>query len=84
VKKINYFFNYGLGTYALNTRSRLEKKGWNFIFLLKMPPLKFKLRCVSTASSKLLLPWGLSILIKEWFLEPWVKLWWNINQFHIL
>jgi hypothetical protein len=31
----------------------------------------------------LLLPWGLSILIKEWFLEPWVKLWWNTGQFHI-
>jgi photosystem II CP43 chlorophyll apoprotein len=31
----------------------------------------------------LLLPWGLSILIKEWLLEPWVKLWWNIGQFHI-
>jgi hypothetical protein len=31
----------------------------------------------------LLLPWGLSILIKEWFLEPWVKLLWNIGQFHI-
>jgi hypothetical protein len=25
----------------------------------------------------LLLVWGLSILIKKWFLEPWVKLWWN-------
>jgi len=31
----------------------------------------------------LLLPWGLSILIKEWFLKPWVKLWWNTDQFHI-
>jgi len=28
-------------------------------------------------------PWGLSILIKEWFLKPWVKLWWNTDQFHI-
>jgi len=31
----------------------------------------------------ILLPWGFSILIKEWFLEPWVKLWWNTDQFHI-
>ncbi len=30
----------------------------------------------------LLLPWRLSILIKELFLKPWVKLWWNIDQFH--
>jgi hypothetical protein len=31
----------------------------------------------------LILPWGLSILIKEWFLESWVKVWWNTGQFHI-
>ncbi len=31
----NYLFNYGLGTDALNTISRLEKKGWNFIFFIE-------------------------------------------------
>jgi hypothetical protein len=35
VKKKNYLFYYGLGTNALNTRSRLEKKkaGISFFFI---------------------------------------------------
>ncbi len=49
-KKILNFKNYiyiysGLGTDALNTRSKLEKKVGISFFKLKMPPLKFKLKC---------------------------------------
>ncbi len=51
VTKNIYLFYYGLGTNALNTISRLGKKGWNFfLFLLKMPPHGFELKCVSIAS----------------------------------
>nr|QWZ47593.1 chloroplast envelope membrane protein [Plagiomnium acutum] len=29
------------------------------------------------------LPWGFSIFFKFWFLEPWLKNWWNTYQFQI-
>nr|YP_009867687.1 envelope membrane protein [Hygroamblystegium varium var. humile]QKG04864.1 envelope membrane protein [Hygroamblystegium varium var. humile] len=28
-------------------------------------------------------PWGFSIFFKIWFLEPWLKNWWNTYQFQI-
>ena len=31
----------------------------------------------------LFFPWGISISLKKWFLEPWVKFWWNTYQFQI-
>nr|BAT70107.2 chloroplast envelope membrane protein [Takakia lepidozioides] len=31
----------------------------------------------------LFLPWGISIFLKEYFLEPWVKIWWNTCQSQI-
>ena len=31
----------------------------------------------------LFLPWGFSLSLKIWFLEPWLKNWWNTYQFQI-
>ena len=31
----------------------------------------------------LFLPWGFSIFFKIWFLEPWLKNWWNTYEFQI-
>nr|YP_010249951.1 envelope membrane protein [Polytrichum commune]QTT78370.1 envelope membrane protein [Polytrichum commune] len=31
----------------------------------------------------LFFPWGVSISLKKWFLEPWIKNWWNTYQFQI-
>lgn len=31
----------------------------------------------------LLLPWGFSIFFKIYFLEPWLKIWWNTYKFQI-
>ena len=31
----------------------------------------------------LFIPWGFSSLLKFWFLEPWLKNWWNTYQYQI-
>nr|YP_010228213.1 CemA [Atrichum angustatum]QZJ47289.1 CemA [Atrichum angustatum] len=31
----------------------------------------------------LFFPWGFSISLKKWFLEPWIKNWWNTYQFQL-
>nr|YP_009925591.1 envelope membrane protein [Phlegmariurus carinatus]QNH82374.1 envelope membrane protein [Phlegmariurus carinatus]WBV80280.1 envelope membrane carbon uptake protein [Phlegmariurus squarrosus] len=31
----------------------------------------------------ILIPWGISFPSEKWLLKPWIKNWWNINQFQI-
>nr|YP_009346598.1 Ycf10 [Huperzia serrata]APF31866.1 Ycf10 [Huperzia serrata] len=31
----------------------------------------------------ILIPWGISFPSERWLLKPWIKNWWNINQFQI-